>query len=98
MLKVEKVATPATAVTVVAPASVPPPGSTPSATVTLPVNPVATFPLASSAVTATAGLSVRPAAAVLGCVVKMTWLAAPAVILNGVLVAGVSVPEVATSV
>src|SRR5213076_3478350 len=35
--------------------SVPPPGFAPSATVTLPLNAVATFPCASSAVTCTAG-------------------------------------------
>src|SRR5207253_1782493 len=54
MLRVENVATPATAATVAVPNRVPPPGLVPSAAVTLPLNPVAVFPSASKAVTCAA--------------------------------------------
>src|SRR5947207_7151668 len=74
MLNVENVATPLTAVTLVVPASVPPPGFAPSATVINPVKPVTTFPASSSADTRTAGI-VWPAWVVCGCVVKATWVA-----------------------
>src|SRR5439155_8972099 len=47
----ENVATPLTAATVAVPASVPPLGFAPIATVTFPVNPVAVFPWPSRAVT-----------------------------------------------
>src|SRR6266566_3745709 len=50
-LKPGKEATPPTAATVAVPASVPPPGLAPSATVTLPVNAVAVLPCGSCAVT-----------------------------------------------
>ena len=56
------VATPATAVTVVVPASVPPTGFAPNASVTLPTNAAARFPCASRART-TIGVSVAPAVA-----------------------------------
>src|SRR2546425_34567 len=79
MLKLENVATPLTAATLVVPDTVPPAGFTPSATVTVPVKPVATLPWASCAVTCTAGVSVAPAAAFVGCAVKASWVAAPAV-------------------
>src|SRR5256712_5125395 len=79
MLKLENVATPLTAATLVVPDTVAPPGFTPSATVTVPVKPVATLPWASCAVTCTAGVSVAPAAAFVGCAVKASWVAAPAV-------------------
>src|SRR5437773_2585149 len=65
MLNVENVATPLTAFTLVVPASVPPPGSAPSATVINPVKPVTTFPASSSADTRTAGI-VWPACVVCG--------------------------------
>src|SRR5437773_2619475 len=74
MLNVENVATPLTAFTLVVPASVPPPGFAPSATVINPVKPVTTFPASSSADTRTAGI-VCPACVVCGCVVKATWVA-----------------------
>src|SRR5439155_102306 len=74
MLNVENVATPLTAFTLVVPASVPPPGSAPSATVINPVKPVTTFPASSSADTRTAGI-VCPACVVCGCVVKATCVA-----------------------
>ncbi len=50
-LSVENVATPFTAVTVVVPASAPPPGFDPRATVTLPVKLEIVLPMASWAVT-----------------------------------------------
>ena len=61
MLKPVKVATPATALTVLVPDRVPLPGFDPKATVTLPVNPGSVFPPGSVALTAMAG--VIPAAA-----------------------------------
>ena len=79
MLKVENVATPLTAATLVVPDRVAPPGFTPSATVTVPVKSVATLPWASRAVTCTAGVSVAPAAVFVGCTVTASWVAAPAV-------------------
>src|SRR5437016_322184 len=60
MLSPGNVATPATAVTVVVPERVPLPGFAPSATVTLPVKPVAVFPCPSSAVTCIAGVIAAP--------------------------------------
>src|SRR5713101_3851754 len=79
MLSVEKAATPLTAVTVVVPASVPPAGFKPSATVTLPAKPGTRFPNASFALTCTAGLIAWPATALLGGAVNASWLAGPAV-------------------
>src|SRR5438034_759581 len=61
MLSPEKVATPATAATVLVPDKVPVLGLVPIATVTLPVNPLAVLPLASWAVTWTAGVIAAPA-------------------------------------
>src|SRR5207244_658342 len=61
MLRPAKLATPAAAVTVVVPFSVPPPGLLPIVSVTLPVNPVARLPKESYAVTSTAGVMVAPA-------------------------------------
>src|SRR5436309_7693749 len=87
MLRSPKLATPPTAATGVVPLSVAPPGLLPSATVMAPLNPVATLPRASSARTFTAGVICWPATVVLGCVPNTSWLAAPAVILNELLVA-----------
>ena len=89
MLSVEKVATPATAATVVVPDNVPPAGFVAIATVMLPAKPVAVFPSASRAVICTAGLIIAPAVVVPGCTVKASWLAAPGTMLNVTLV----VPE-----
>src|SRR5437762_7092743 len=86
MLNVENVATPPLAATVVVPASVPPLGFVPIATVTFPVKPVAVLLLASSAVTCTAGVIAVPADVVLGCTENTSCVAVPAVILNAVLV------------
>ena len=85
-----KPATPFIAVTVAVPASVPPPGFAPSATVTLPLNAVATFPCASSAVTCTAGAITAPAVASPGWTVKASAIAGPGVMLNPALATGVS--------
>src|SRR5713226_7658127 len=90
MLSAAKVATPATAVTVVVPARRPKPGLVPRAPVTVPVNAVATFPCASSAVTTTAGVIVAPATALVGCVVNTNFAAGPGLTLNAALVAPVT--------
>src|SRR5439155_1101053 len=91
MLSVENVATPLTAFTLVVPASVPPLGFAPSATVISPVYPVTTLPEASRAVTFTAGI-VCPAWVDCGCVVNARFVAGGeegAEILYDVLVAPV---------
>ena len=91
-LSVAKLATPLTAATVVVPASaaplVPVPGVI--ATVTVPVKLGTVFPAASCASTCTGGVSVAPAVALLGCVVKTSRVAAPGVMSKGALVAPVS--------
>src|SRR2546428_13990142 len=83
MLRFAKLATPATAAAVAVPASVPPLGFVPIATVTLPVNPLAVLPWASRTVTCTAGVIVAPAVVVVGCTVKTSCVAAPAVMVDG---------------
>src|SRR2546421_12741219 len=62
MLSPEKLATPLTAAWVSVPVSVPLLGLVPIATAMFPVNPVAVLPLASWAVTSTAGVTPPPAA------------------------------------
>src|SRR5437762_928779 len=86
MLSPEKVATPATAATVLVPDKVPLLGFVPIATVMFPVNPVAVLPLASWAVIWTAGVIPAPATALVGWTVKTSAVAVPAVMLNAVLV------------
>ncbi len=86
MLTAGKVATPATAVAVVVPASVPPPGLEAIVRLTLPMNCGAAFPLASRAVTTSAGVIGAPAVVVVGPSVKTNWLGVPTAISNGVLV------------
>src|SRR2546430_1556895 len=86
MRRFAKLATPATAAVVVVPESVPPPGLAPSATVTLPVKPVAVVPPAACAVTRTAGVMAAPGVRLLGCTVKARWFAAAGATSNGVLV------------
>src|SRR5438094_10547722 len=61
MLRSLKVATPATAATVVVPEREPPPGLCSIATVTLPVNVSTAFPSASRATTGTGGAMIAPA-------------------------------------
>src|SRR5262245_53957023 len=98
MERLEKVATPATAVAVVVPDSVPPPGLLPRATVTLAVELVTVFPNASCTATCTAGLIAAPAVAFAGCTVKASLEAAAGLMLNAAEVAPVSPPEVAARV
>src|SRR5437773_584924 len=86
MLSPGKVATPATAATVLVPDKVPVLGFVPIATVIFPVNPVAVLPLPSWAVTSTAGVIAVPAVVVLGCTLNTNCAAEPAVMLNAALV------------
>ena len=74
-LSPEKVATPPAAATDVAPDNVLPPGFVPIAMVTVPVNPLAVFPPASSALTVTAGEMNAPAFVPLGSTEKTRWVA-----------------------
>src|SRR2546421_12738422 len=76
MLKSLNVATPLAAGCGIVPDSVPPPALIWIATVTLPVDPVATLPNASNAVTVTAGAIATPAVAFVGSTEKASWLAA----------------------
>src|SRR5881397_3486438 len=85
MLKVENVATPPTAATGPPPVSVPPPGFVPIARVTLPVNVVAVCPLASCAVTFTAGVIAAPAVVLLGGTVNTSWVGVTVVTLKNAL-------------
>src|SRR5437773_259316 len=95
MLSPGNVATPATAATAVVPERVPLPGFAPSATVTLPAKPVAVFPCPSSAVTCTAGVIAAPATVLLGWPLKLSCLAAPAGMLNGVELVPLRLPPLA---
>src|SRR5688572_18085890 len=98
MERLEKVATPPTADTVVVPDSVPPPGLVPIATVMLAVELVTVFPNASCTVTCTAGLIAAPAVALVGCTEKASRFAAAGVMLNAAEVAPVSGADAAVSV
>src|SRR5712691_447134 len=89
MLTFAKVATPLTAATVVVPERVPLAGLVPIATVMLVVAVVTVLPWASWTATRTAGAFTAPAAALLGCTVKASFAAAPALMLNAPLVAPV---------
>src|SRR5438034_11446223 len=82
MLSPGKLATPATAATVLVPDKVPVLGFVPIATVIFPVNPVAVLPLPSWAVTSTAGVIAVPAVVVLGCTLNTNCAAEPAVMLR----------------
>src|SRR5439155_165487 len=75
MLRLAKVATPLTAATVGVPARVPLPGLVPIATVMLVVAVVTVLPWASWTATCTAGVIAAPAAALLGCTVKASFVA-----------------------
>src|SRR2546422_1035408 len=77
MLKLENVATPFTAATVVVPERVPLAGFVPIATVMLVVAVVTVLPWASWTATCTAGVIAAPAAAFLGGTVKTTFAAGP---------------------
>src|SRR5437667_7464918 len=89
MLTFAKVATPFTAATVLVPARVPLAGLVPIASVMLVVAVVTVLPWASWTVTCTAGVFIAPAAALLGCTVKTTFAAGPALMLHALLVAPV---------
>src|SRR5881275_3595121 len=85
-LKVENVATPLTAPTVLVPARVPLAGLVPIATVMLVVAVVTVLPWASWTATCTAGVIAAPVAVLLGCTVKTSFAAAPTPMLNALLV------------
>src|SRR5947208_569393 len=89
MLRLEKVATPLTAATVVVPARVPLAGLVPIATVMLVLALLRVLPCPSSTLFRSAGVIAAPAAAVLGCTVKASFAAAPTPMLNALLVAPV---------
>ncbi len=93
----ENVATPATAATVVVPVSAPPPTLFAIASVTLPVNPVATLPLPSSARTVMAGRMATLAVASVGCCAKTSCVAAAGMTLNAVDVAPIRLVALAPS-
>src|SRR3954470_2691868 len=98
MERLENVATPATAATVVVPDSVPPPGLVPMATVTLADELVTVLLKASCTVTCTAGEIATPAVALLGWTVKASLDAAAGVMLNAEDVAPVKAPDAAVKV
>src|SRR5205814_305718 len=98
MDRLEKVATPLTAATVVVPDSVPPPGLVPIATAMLAEELVTVLPNASCTATCTAGLIATPAVAFDGCTVKARFEAAAGLMLNAERVPPVSAPEAAFSV
>src|SRR4029453_17708355 len=98
MERVENVAMPATADTVVVPDSVPPPGLVPIATVTLAVELVTVLPNVSCTVTCTAGAIATPATALDGWTVKASLLAAAGVMLNAAEVAPVRAAAVVVNV
>src|ERR1700680_4501060 len=98
MLRLANVATPATAFTVSVPASVPVDGCVQIAIVTALVAVVTGFPCASSIVTVTAGVIAVAATTFVGCTAKAGFEGAPAVTLNGLLVAPVRPMALAASV
>src|SRR3954447_11294307 len=98
MERLENVATPLTADTVVVPESAPPPGLVPIATVMLAVELVTVLLKASCTVTCTAGETETPAVALVGWVVKASFEAAAGLMLNPEEVAPVRAPEAAVSV
>src|SRR5258705_120051 len=97
MLRVENAATPFTAATVSVPASVPPAGLVPIATVIVPVKLGTTAFDASSADTRTVAIVV-PACVLVGWVEKARCVAGGAVMVNAALVAPVSPLVAAVSV
>src|SRR5512139_831887 len=98
MERLENVATPATADTVLVPDSVPPPGLLPMATVTLAVELVTVLLNWSCTVTCTAGAMDTPATAFVGWTVNASWVAVAWLMLNAADVAAISGAEVALSV
>src|SRR3954469_6306353 len=98
MERVENVATPADAVTVVVPDSVPPPGLVPMATVMLAAELVTVLLNASCTVTCTDGAIATPATALVGWAVKASLEAAAGLMLNADEVVPVSGADAAVSV
>src|SRR5512143_2092102 len=98
MDRLENVATPLTAATVVVPDSVPPPGLVPMATVMLAVELVTVLPNASCTATCTAGAMATPAVALVGWTRKASLEAAAGVMLNADEVAPDSGDDAAVSV
>src|ERR1043165_2779914 len=98
MDRLENVATPLTAATVVVPDSVPPPGLVPIATVMLAVELVTVFPNASWTAACTAGAIAPPAVTLPGCTVKATLEAAAGVMVKAAEVAPDSGAEAAVNV
>src|SRR5512140_2241673 len=97
MDRLENVATPFTAATVVVPDSVPPPGLVPMATVMVALE-LVVLPNASCTVTCTAGVMDTPATALVGGAVKASFEAAATVMLKDELLAPVRDPEAALRV
>src|SRR3954469_3285298 len=98
MERLENVATPLTAATVVVPDSVPPPGLVPMATVMLADELVTVLLKASCTATCTAGEIATPAVSSVGWTVKATLEAAAGVTLNAAEVAPVSPADAAVRV
>src|SRR5438876_193079 len=73
-------------------------GSSRCATDPLLAQPAALFRCPSSDVTCTAGVIAAPAAVLVGCTVKLSCVAAPAVMLNGVQVVPLTLAPFAVSV
>src|SRR3989454_376915 len=89
MLRLEKVATPLTAATVVVPEFFNDTASAEISTLSLLDALPILLPWASWTATCTAGVIAAPAAVLLGCTVKTSFAAAPALMLNALLVAPV---------
>src|SRR4051812_13957372 len=98
MDRLEKVAMPATAATLVVPDSVPPPGLVPIARVMLAVELVTVLLNASCTVTRTDGEMDTPATALVGWAVKASLAAAAGLMLNAVDAVPVSGGEAAVRV
>src|SRR3954467_3242789 len=98
MDRLEKLATPFTADTVVVPDSAPPPGLVPIATVMLAVELVTVLPNASATDTCTAGETATPAVAFVGWTVNPSLVAAAGLMVNDDEVAPVSGADTAVSV
>src|SRR2546422_190987 len=76
MVRLENTATPWLATTLFVPPRVPPTGFTPMAIVTAPLKLVTVLPIASCAVTCTAGLMTEPAPVFDGWIVNASWVTA----------------------
>src|SRR5262249_5929647 len=98
MLRVEKVATPATAFTFVVPDRVPADGFVPMAIVMAVVALVTVLPCASCTRSEEGGVGAAPGATLAGSTVNASFGAAPGVTLNALLVAAVKPPPLAVSV